>query len=165
METLYRLLRTDPHWMGPSLRLILGIVMLAHGSQKLLGWFGGGGFTNTMHGLTTGLGLPAVIAFLVIVCEFFGGLGVLLGLLTRFCAASFGVVMLGAAVLVHAPNGFFMNWFGNQAGEGYEYHLLAIAVCVALALAGAGRWSLDALLARALKARIDATARTHLHAA
>jgi putative oxidoreductase len=165
MDTLYRLLKTDPHWMGPVMRVLLGTVMLAHGSQKLLGWFGGAGFSKSIAMFDAQLGIPAAITFLVIVCEFFGGLGLLAGFLTRVCAASFGLVMVGAIVLVHAANGFFMNWFGQQAGEGYEYHLLALAACAGLALAGGGRGSLDALLAGRLKHRLDARGRSHLRAA
>jgi putative oxidoreductase len=86
----------------------------------------------------------------VIVGEFFGSLGLLAGFLTRFTAASLAVIMVGAIVTTHVPHGFFMNWFGKQAGEGYEYHLLVIGMCAALLIAGAGRWSVDGEIAKRL---------------
>src|SRR5271170_8266604 len=127
------------------LRLVLGVVFFAHGAQKMLGWFGGFGFHGTM-GSFTGMGMPAAVAFLVICTEFFGGLGLIVGLLTRIAALGIGVEMIGAIFMVHLPNGFFMNWFGNQKGEGVEYHLLAIAIAAALLLRGAGAFSLDRVL-------------------
>jgi len=135
--------QTDDSWTGLILRLTLGIVMLPHGAQKVLGWYGGFGFDGTMGFFTQTLGLPWIIAFLVIIGEFFGSLGLLVGLLTRFSAASIGVIMLGAITMVHLRNGFFMNWYGKQAGEGYEYHLLVIGISVVLTIVGAGRWSVD----------------------
>jgi putative oxidoreductase len=158
MNLTYNLLRTDDGWAGPVMRVLLGVVMFAHGSQKLLGWYGGGGFAGTMGFFTTQMGIPAVIALLVIVGEFFGGLGLIIGFLTRFCAASIGVIMVGAVALVHLPNGFFMNWFGNQAGEGYEYHLLALGLCAGLAILGGGRASVDGVLARRLEDRLEGEA-------
>jgi len=137
------LFRTDDSWTGAILRLTLGLVMLPHGSQKLLGWFGGFGFEGTMGFFTQKMGLPWLIAFLIIIGEFFGSLGLLAGLLTRFSAASIGVIMLGAIALVHLPNGFFMNWFGQQQGEGYEFHLLVIGIAAALLVTGGGKWSVD----------------------
>jgi len=135
--------QTDDSWTGLILRLTLGIVMLPHGAQKVLGWFGGFGFDGTMGFFTQTLGLPWIIAFLVIIGEFFGSLGLLVGFLTRFSAASIGVIMLGAITIVHLRNGFFMNWSGRQAGEGYEYHLLVLGIAIALTIIGAGRWSVD----------------------
>jgi putative oxidoreductase len=140
--------QTDESWTGLILRLTLGIVMLPHGAQKVLGWFGGFGFDGTMGFFTHTMGLPWIIAFLVIIGEFFGSLGLLAGLLTRFSAASIGVIMLGAIAMVHAPNGFFMNWFGKQPGEGYEYHLLVIGISMVLTIVGAGRWSVDQQIAQ-----------------
>ena len=130
-----------------TLRLVLGVVFLAHGSQKMLGWFGGYGFHGTM-GFFEHLGMPAPVAFLVICTEFFGGLGLIVGLLTRIAALGIGVEMIGAIFMVHLPNGFFMNWYGTQKGEGFEYHLLAIAVAAALLLRGAGAFSLDRALSK-----------------
>ncbi len=144
------LFETDEGWTGLILRLTLGLVMLPHGAQKLLGWFGGYGFSGTMGFFTETMHLPWAIAFLVIIAEFFGGLALLAGLLTRFSAASLGVIMLGAIVTVHLPHGFFMNWFGKQSGEGYEYHLLVIGIAAALLVTGAGRWSADRMIAQKL---------------
>jgi putative oxidoreductase len=140
--------QTDDSWTGLILRLALGIVMLPHGAQKLLGWFGGYGFSGTLGFFTDTMHLPWIIAFLIIIGEFFGSLGLLAGFLTRFSAASIGVIMLGAITMVHLPNGFFMNWFGKQAGEGYEYHLLVLGISVALTVIGAGRWSVDQQIAQ-----------------
>ena len=96
-----------------------------------------------MGAFTQKMGMPWVIAFLVIIGEFFCSLALLAGLLTRFTAASLAVIMLGAITLVHLPHGFFMNWFGKQQGEGYEYHVLVIGIAAALLIIGAGRWSID----------------------
>ncbi|HEU4685990.1 MAG TPA: DoxX family protein [Nitrospira sp.] len=141
------LLQTNEGWAGLILRWTLGLVMLPHGAQKLLGWFGGLGFQGTMGLFTAKMGMPWVIALLVILGESFGSLLLLAGLLTRFTAASLGVIMIGAIVLVHAPYGFFMNWFGQQQGEGYEYHLLVIGIAAALMVVGAGKWSADRSIA------------------
>ena len=140
--------QTDDSWTGLILRLTLGLVMFPHGAQKLLGWYGGYGFDGTLGFFTEKMGLPWIIAFLIIMGESFGSLGLLVGFLTRFSAASIGVIMLGAITLVHLPNGFFMNWFGKQAGEGYEYHLLVLGISIALTIVGAGRWSVDQQIAQ-----------------
>ena len=140
--------QTDDSWTGLILRLTLGIVMFPHGAQKVLGWYGGYGFSSTLGFFTDTMHLPWIIAFLIIIGEFFGSLGMLVGFLTRFSAASIGVIMLGAITMVHWPNGFFMNWFGKQAGEGYEYHLLVLGISVALTVVGAGRWSVDQQVAQ-----------------
>jgi len=148
MKTLFA---TDDAWSGLILRLTLGFVMFPHGAQKLLGWYNGFGFSGTLNFFTETMHLPWLIAFLIIIGEFFGSLGLLVGFLTRFSAASIGVIMLGAITLVHWPNGFFMNWAGKQAGEGYEYHLLVLGISTALVIIGAGRWSVDGLIAKQLK--------------
>lgn len=140
------LLRTDESWSSLVLRVFLGVVMLPHGAQKLLGWFGGYGFSGTMGFFTGQLHIPAVIAFLVIMAESVGAVMLIIGLVTRFAAFGIACVMVGAIWLVHWPFGFFMNWFGQQAGEGYEYHLLALAISVALMIAGGGKWSVDRAL-------------------
>jgi putative oxidoreductase len=127
------------------MRLVLGVVFFAHGAQKMLGWFGGYGFHATMA-FFAHAGMPAPLAFLVICTEFFAGLGLIVGLLTRIGALGITGLMLGAIFMVHLPNGFFMNWMGNQKGEGIEYHLLVIAISVALLVRGAGALSLDRVL-------------------
>lgn len=144
---------TDDSWAGLIIRIGLGSVIFAHGAQKLLGWFGGFGYDGTMGFLTAKMGLPWLVAFLVIIGESLGSLGLIAGFLTRFTAVSFIVLMIGAIVTVHWPHGFFMNWSGQQQGEGYEYHLLVIAMSAALVIVGAGRWSLDRLIAQWLDGR------------
>ena len=131
-----------------ALRLTLGVVFFAHGAQKLLGWFGGFGYTGAMGFLTHVAGLPWVAAFLVILTEFFGGLGLILGFLTRIPALGIAVEMTGAVLLLHRTNGFFMNWNGTQKGEGFEFHLLAIAIALTLLVRGAGKFSVDHALSQ-----------------
>jgi putative oxidoreductase len=145
------LIRTGDAIAPALLRITLGAVMLPHGAQKLLGWFGGYGFTGTMGFFTGALHIPAPIAFLVIAAESFGALALLAGAFTRIAAAGVGAVMIGAMALTHAKVGFFMNWFGNQAGEGVEYHLLALGIAAAILVLGGGRGSVD----RAIAARLD----------
>jgi len=142
-----RLLGTSNDVSLTFLRLVLGVVFFAHGAQKMLGWFGGYGFHATI-GFFGHLGMPAPVAFLVICIEFFGGLGLIVGLLTRIAALGIGVEMIGAIFMVHMPNGFFMNWLGKQKGEGFEYHLLAIAIAGTLLLRGAGKFSVDHALSK-----------------
>lgn len=137
-----KLFATNNDILPLILRLTLGLVMFPHGAQKLLGWFGGGGFSATMQGMTS-MGLPAVIVFLVIMAESLGALGLITGFLTRFSAFGIGMVMLGAIVTVHSKVGFFMNWSGKQAGEGFEYHLLVIGIAIALMIRGGGALSVD----------------------
>jgi putative oxidoreductase len=147
-RVLHALTATHAGVAGTVLRVALGAVMFPHGAQKLLGWFGGYGFHGTMGFLTGTAGLPAPLALLVIISEFFGSIALVLGLFSRAAAVGVISVMIGAVLTVHLPNGFFMNWTGQQAGEGFEYHLLAIAMAVAILIQGSGRYSLDRLLAR-----------------
>jgi putative oxidoreductase len=130
------------------LRLVLGVVFFAHGAQKMLGWFGGYGFTGTMGFFTNMMHIPAAFAFLAIAAEFFGGLGLILGFLTRIAAFGILVNMLVAVAMIHSHVGFFMNWTGAQKGEGYEYHLLVLAITIVLIIRGAGAASLDRLVSR-----------------
>ena len=139
------LYNTDDNLAGLFARLALGIVILPHGLQKLLGLFGGGGFTKTVEFFTS-TGMPSILAILIIIGESFGALSLILGFLARFSAAAISVIMLGAIFMVHLPNGFFMNWFGNQQGEGFEYHILAIGLGLVVMVAGAGRFSIDSSL-------------------
>ena len=127
-------------------RVILGCVMLPHGAQKLFGWFGGFGFTNTMTYFTQTAGLPWIIAFLIIMGESLGSLGLIVGFFTRLSALGLICIMVGAITTVHIPNGFFMNWFGKQAGEGFEYHLLVIGMSIPLLISGGGKYSVDMLI-------------------
>jgi putative oxidoreductase len=138
---------TDGTLVPLLLRLTLAVVMFPHGAQKVLGWFGGYGFTGTL-GFFKGQGVPTPLALLVFAAEFLGPLGLALGLLTRIAAFGIACVMLVALLTVHKQHGFFMNWFGTQQGEGFEYHLLALGIALALIIGGAGLWSIDAALAR-----------------
>ena len=133
---------------GLIMRLTLGGVMLPHGLQKVFGLFGGAGLQATMNAFTTKMGLPAPLAVLVILAESAGALGLIFGFCTRLCALGIALVMGGAIYLVHGQHGFFMNWFGRQSGEGFEYHLLALGLALALFIHGGGKWSLDQRIAR-----------------
>jgi putative oxidoreductase len=146
MKMFQKIVRTNQDVSLTILRLVLGVVFFAHGAQKMLGWFGGFGFHATI-GFFAHNGMPAVLAFLVICTEFFGGLGLIVGFLTRVAALGISGLMIGAIFMVHLQNGFFMNWMGNQKGEGFEYHLLAIAIAATLLLRGAGAFSVDRALA------------------
>jgi putative oxidoreductase len=129
------------------MRLVLGVLFFLHGSQKMLGWFGGFGFSGTMQAFTGMMHIPAPFAFLAICAGFFGGFGLILGLLARVAAIGIAVNMIVAVLMVHLPNGPFMNWYGNQKGEGYEHHLLALALAIPIIIRGAGAFSVDDLLA------------------
>jgi len=138
------------NWFTLVLRLALGLVILPHGAQKLLGWFGGYGFQGTMGYFTQTMHIPYLLGVLAIIAEFFGGLALLAGVLTRPAALGIGVVMVVAAVLANRSHGFFMNWFGNQQGEGFEFHILAAGMALVLVITGGGAWSLDHVLLSAI---------------
>lgn len=144
---LREIVQTGPELAPLFLRLALAVVIFPHGAQKLLGWFGGYGFQGTM-GYFAGLGFPAILGLAAILAESVGALGLLLGFLTRPAAAAIAVVMAVAAWTVHRPNGFFMNWFGQQKGEGYEFHILAAGLALALVVTGGGLFSIDRALSR-----------------
>ena len=148
---LYRFLQTSASWAAFVARLTLAVTFFPHGAQKALGWFGGYGFAGTMGFFTGQMHLPAILAALAIAAEFLGSLGLFVGLGTRLAALGLAVNMLVAIFLVHAPNGFFMNWTGQQKGEGVEYHLLVVGLALVLMIAGGGRLSLDRLLAARLE--------------
>jgi putative oxidoreductase len=131
--------RSAVDWALLVARVFVGVVFMAHGAQKLFGVFGG-------PGLSAFVQMMGPLAYLVAVGEFFGGLGVALGFLSRFSAASIILIMLGAIGTVHAKFGFFMNWAGNQAGEGFEYHLLAIGILLPVVILGPGRFAIGRLL-------------------
>jgi putative oxidoreductase len=143
---LRKLLSTSNDFSVTIVRLVLGVVFFAHGAQKMLGWFGGHGFTGTMGFFTQQMHIPAPFAFLAICAEFFGGLGLIVGLLSRI--AAFGIMcnMLVAIATVHVHNGFFMNWTGQQKGEGFEYHLVTLAALLIVLVKGAGAFSIDRAL-------------------
>lgn len=128
------------------LRLTLGGVIFPHGAQKLFGWFGGAGFSGTMEGMSTNMGIPKVLVFLVIMAESLGSLSLIIGFISRFMAFGIACVMTGAIAIVHWQHGFFMNWQGQLEGEGFEFHLLAIGIAIAIMIKGGGLWSIDSRL-------------------
>ena len=130
------------------MRVVLGIVFFFHGAQKMLGWFGGYGFTGTMHFFTSVMHIPAPLAFLAIAAEFVGGLALIVGFFTRIAALGIAVNMLVAVFMVHLRVGFFMDWNSAQKGEGFEYHLLALALAIPIIIRGAGAFSVDAALTK-----------------
>ncbi|MGE8722402.1 DoxX family protein [Leptospira terpstrae] len=125
------------------LRITAFVVIFPHGAQKLLGWFGGYGFKGTYGFFTGTMKFPGILAVLIILGESFGPVLLLVGFLTKFAAASITIIMIGAAILAHRQNGFFINWNGNQKGEGYEFHILAAGLLIALVVGGAGVYSVD----------------------
>jgi putative oxidoreductase len=147
----YRLISTSNDRTLAMLRLVLGIVFFAHGAQKMLGWFGGPGFSGTMQ-LFNQMGVPNFFAVLAIAAEFFGGVGLIVGFLGRVAALGIMINMLVAVAAVHLPHGFFMNWTGTQQGEGFEYHLLAIAIGLSVLIKGSGAMSVDRALTQRRRA-------------
>ena len=140
-----RFFATDDSLTLTAQRLVVAAVMFPHGAQKLLGWFGGLGIEGTQSFFAT-LGIPSILGLLVILGESLGALALALGLATRLSAFGISAAMLGAMMMVHAPNGFFMNWFGNQAGEGVEFGILMLALSVPLVVRGGGRFAVDRLV-------------------
>lgn len=138
-----QLINTKPGIAPTIIRLVLGGVLFAHGAQKMLGWFGGGGFSNTMQYFTNGGHMHYVTALFVILIEFFGSLMIIFGSLTRVAALGVFGLFTGIIYNVMLPNGFFMNWSGDKHGEGYEYHLLVLGMALALLISGGGSLSID----------------------
>jgi len=138
-----KILKTDNFdWGALIARVFLGVVILPHGLQKLLGMFGGYGFSATVEYFAS-TGIPSLIGVLIVMGESFGALFLILGLISRVSAAGIALIMLGATVMVHSQFGFFMNWFGTQGGEGFEYHLLALGLALVVLVKGGGKWALD----------------------
>ena len=132
-------------------RVVLGTVIAAHGAQKLLGWFGGFGFDGTMGFFTEAIGLPPIVALLIILAESIGMVALVFGLFSRILSSAVILIMAGAIATTHGAFGFFLNWSGTQGGEGYEFHLLVIALASVISLNGAGLYSIDA----AIKSRLQ----------
>lgn len=147
------LFNSTAHFTGLIIRLTLALVILPHGTQMLLGWFGGNGFSGTMQYFTQVEQLPWIIGFMVIMIQSVGSIFILLGLGSRIVAFGLAVLFVGIILTSHYQYGFFMNWYGTQKGEGYEYHLLVIGLALALMVAGSGNYSLDRLLAKRLVAK------------
>jgi putative oxidoreductase len=143
-----KLFQTDDDLALFLLRVLLGIVFFPHGAQKVFGWFGGQGFSATMTSFTVNLGIPAFFAFLAILAESLGAVALIVGFLTRIAAFGLACNMVVAVFMLHLKNGFFMNWFGNQKGEGIEYHILVVAITLALMIRGGGKWSVDGMIAK-----------------
>jgi putative oxidoreductase len=144
----HRLFHTADDHTLTLLRAGLGVVFFAHGAQKMLGWFGGNGYAGTVSYFTHGLGIPEIFAVLAILAEFLGGIGLILGLLSRIAAFGIAVNMFVGLFLVHLQNGFFMNWMGTKQGEGFEFHILALCMLFTVMARGSGAWSLDRLISR-----------------
>jgi len=144
---LDRIVATDAKLAPAIARLVLGLVMFPHGAQKVFGWFGGHGWSGTM-GFFTSQGMPPALAALAILTEFLGSIALIFGALSRLAAIGIASIMIGAIALVHAKVGFFMNWTGNQRGEGFEYHLLALALAAVVFFAGGGVASVDRAITR-----------------
>ena len=128
---------------GLITRLTIGLILFPHGAQKVFGWFGGPGFTNEMNYFTQTANLPWIIAFLVIVIEFAGSLSLILGFASRIWSIAIIILFLGMIFTVHLQNGFFMNWFGNNKGEGYEFDILFWAISIIIIINGSGKFSVD----------------------
>jgi putative oxidoreductase len=137
---------TDGEWVIAIVRIVLGVVFFAHGAQMALGWFGGAGLQTTVRQFREQLRIPAPLAMLAVAAEFLGGLGLIVGLLSRIAALGIAVVMIVALVAVHRKFGFFMNWYGEKLGHGIEYHVLVLALALTVMIKGAGAFSLDQFL-------------------
>ena len=144
------LLRTDSSPAQLIIRLALGVVMFPHGAQKVLGWFGGPGITKTLQAFA-GMGFPAWSVGALMVVESLGAVLLVFGFLTRLWAVGIGAIITICMFLSHVQNGFFMNWFGQQQGEGFEYHILVIGICLALLIKGGGAFSVDGKLSSGSK--------------
>ena len=142
MKTLVeKIMATDTSLSQLALRIPVGIIFVAHGAQKLFGWFGGYGLEGTGQWLASiGLNPGYLMALLAGSAELIGGLALILGLLVRPAAAVLAFTMIVAIFAVHIGNGLFMS------NNGYEFGLALLAASVALAISGAGRGSLDAVL-------------------
>lgn len=142
---IQKLAQSNAGFGALALRVPVGIIFMAHGAQKLFGWFGGYGLEGTGQWMASiGLGPGVLMAFLAGSAEFFGGLFILLGLLTRPAAAALAVTMLVAIFAVHFENGLFMS------NNGYEFGLALLAASVSLAFSGAGKAAIDETIAKKL---------------
>lgn len=157
---LKKLFQTNNDAAPLILRVSLAVVMFPHGAQKVLGWFGGYGFSGTMKFFTETAHIPAPFAFLALLAEFAGSIAIFFGLLTRLSAFGIGMTIAVAALMMHVKNGFFMNWNGKvPSAEGFEYHILVVAIALALMLQGSGKLALDSLIYRKL-VRADSPQKT-----
>lgn len=148
MKQLSYFFKTDEHDSGLIARITLALVILPHGAQLSFGWFGGPGFESAMDHFTQVENLPWLVGFTVIMLQVVGTLALLLGFMGRFFAAAMIVLFLGMIITSHLHHGFFMNWFGNQEGEGFEYHLLVIGLATTVLMNGSGAFSVDSVISR-----------------
>ena len=147
---LKRLIYTEDLLILLIARITLGLVIFPHGAQKILGIWGGHGLQPVMDAFQQWFGIPAFITALVAFAEFFGMIAILLGLFSRFMAGSFILVMMGAIYYV-VHDHFFMNWYSEQRGEGFEFHLLAIGLSLIIVIGGSGKFSIDRWLMKKIK--------------
>ena len=145
-----KLFQTTSSWTNLVIRILLAGVIFPHGAQKLFGWFGGYGFEGTMAYFTEAVGLPWLLGFLVILLEALGSIVLLAGFATRILAAAYILLAIGIVTTSHLQYGFFMNWYGNQPGEGIEFFILWLGMSIALLLSGGGRYSADKYLSRVI---------------
>jgi len=138
-----KIFNTNNDLTGLITRLTLGLILFPHGAQKMFGMFGGYGFSGTMNFFTGTLHLPSIIGFLVIIIEFVGALCLIAGFASRVWSVLTIILFVSIIFSSHIDNGFFMNWLGNQKGEGYEYHLLIIGLSLATLVNGSGKYSVD----------------------
>ena len=143
LQLVHKLLATDGSVTALIARLTLAGVMFPHGAQKLLGWFGGYGLEGTMGFFTGAMHIPWIFALAAILAESLGAVALLTGFSARLAALAIGANMVVAILTTHLQNGFFMNWFGAQKGEGIEYHLLVLALISIVVINGAGKASVD----------------------
>jgi putative oxidoreductase len=143
-----RIVDTSNDFTWTIVRLALGVVFLAHGAQKMLGWFSGRGVGGTID-LYRQMGFSEPLALLAMAVEFFGGLGLIVGFLSRIAALGIISKIAVAMLTLHVKNGFFMNWSGEQRGEGIEYDLLVIALGLVVLIHGSGALSIDQFLSKA----------------
>ena len=147
MKKLIHLVTTTSPSTAPLvLRLTLALVFFPHGAQ-FVGYFGGHSFQETLTSFTQSMGIPYLCALAAIATMILAPAALLAGFFTRIAALALAIEMTVAIISVHLSNGFFMNWSGTQAGEGFEYHLLAVGICLALMITGSGSFSLDRWMA------------------
>ena len=138
-----RIFNTKNDWTGLIIRITIGLVLFPHGAQKMLGLFGGYGFSATMDYFSQSMHLPWILGFVVVLIEFAGAISLIFGIASRVWSVLIIVLFICIIYTSHLDYGFFMNWFGNQKGEGYEFHLLVIGLCLAVVENGSGKFSLD----------------------
>jgi putative oxidoreductase len=141
-EVLKSFVKTDKGIAQLCLRVALGLVVFPHGAQKALGWYGGPGFEKTLEAFSN-MGFPLWSTVALMVTETLGAILLAVGYLTRLWALAIGTAMTICMFMNHVEHGFFMNWFGQQKGEGFEYHILVIGMALALLFGGGGSLSVD----------------------